>query len=132
MTDFILGVSFLFFARFFFESLSSLSYKGFLPIDTSTLVHYFLFFWLAIFVFMVFFYFALPSWREHTHKYVPIFFVIIFFAPIFDFVFSGKASVTMGYLVSPPSELFKNLFTFFGPNIHQGITLGLRIEVFLV
>src|SRR3989344_919674 len=122
--------------RFFLEALSSRSGSGFLAIDTSTLIHYFLFFLSFMLVFM--FFLKLFVFKKNQANLIPtlalLAFSSIFIAPIIDYLYtfwSGNG-LTMAYIFEGRDSILHSLLTFFGPNIHTGITMGIRVEVAII
>lgn len=124
------GISGILMVRFFLEALSSPSSSGIIASDASTLVHYYLFFISFALGAMIFFHFALPSWRSLVPQFVLYLFVAVLLAPILDLVWSGGAGLSMAYIFYKPVELLQAFLQFFGPT--NGITLGIRIEVAVI
>lgn len=130
--NWLLSISGILMVRFFLESLSSHTSSGYFASDVSTLIHYYLFFLSMAVVFMIFLQKILPSWRHVAPQLIALSFIMIFIAPIADWVISGGKGLTMTYLFDSPREMFVSLLTFFGKNLYVGITWGLRIEIALV
>lgn len=57
---------------------------------------------------------------------------IIFLAPVIDLSTSALSGHQMGYLFDTHLRLFFDFLTFFGPLNSSGITIGIRIEVFII
>lgn len=117
--------------RFFLEALSSPTSSGVIASDASTLIHYYLFFLSFSLTLIVALYYLLPSWREITPQFVLISFIIIFLAPIIDFISSSNGS-TLTYIFAKPHQLLNYFLTFFGPINGSGVSIGLRIEVAII
>lgn len=131
-TSWILGVSGILMARFFLEAFSSRTSTGIIASDSSTLVHYYLFFIATILATMLFLWFAVPSWRKILPQFAAISYLIILLPPIIDFIVSKGGGFQMTYLFERPSEMLKSLLVFFGPNFSSGITVGMKIEFALI
>ncbi len=127
----LVGVSGVLMVRFFLESLSSQTPSGFFASDASTLLHYYLFFMASFLVLLIIFQKLIPSWKNVAPQFIAMSSAIIFVAPIVDWVVGRGQKITMTYLFESPKEMLHSLFTFFGPNIYTGITIGMRIEVAL-
>ena len=125
----ILGVSGVLMVRFFLESLSNPTSSGFFASDSSTLVHYYLFFMCVFVIFMTLFKFAIPSWKEVAPQLVVLSSVIIFVAPVADWIISGGKGFRMAYFFDTPDKFLTRFLTFGGTDIFNGATIGLRIEI---
>ncbi len=125
----ILGFSGVLMVRFFLEAFSSRTSSGVIASDAPTLIHYYLFFLSVAFSTLLILHFALPSWRKVLPQFISIAFVFILLAPIIDWSVSSGQGLTMTYLFQTPRELLHSFLTFFGPNIKQGITIGIRVEL---
>lgn len=122
------GVSGVLMVRFFLESLSNPTSSGFFASDASTLIHYYLFFLTIAMVFMFLVQKALPDWRHIVSQLVVSSFLIIFIAPIIDWIVSAGKGLKMTYLFDSPGEMFSSFFLFLFGNFGNGVSLGLRIE----
>jgi 4-hydroxybenzoate polyprenyltransferase len=123
-----LGIIFI---RFFIEQFSVRTSSGIITSDSSTLVHY------GIFYFLAFILFALViQVITKTHLRVTTLGLfclpIIWISPIIDFFVSHGRGLPMAYLLTGPSEIVTNFLTFFGPHIYRGATIGIRIEIALI
>jgi 4-hydroxybenzoate polyprenyltransferase len=128
----LVGMSGIFMVRFFLESLSNPTSTGFFASDASTLIHYYLFFLTAAMVFMIFLQMAIPSWKRIAPQFVSISFLVIFVAPIVDWIVSGGKGLKMTYLFDTPKEMLHSLLFFLVKNFDSGVTFGLRIEGILI
>jgi 4-hydroxybenzoate polyprenyltransferase len=128
----LIGISGILMVRFFLEAFSSKTSSGIIASDASTLIHYYLFFIATALVLMVFLWFAVPSWRQCLPQFAVCSFILVLLAPIIDFLISRGSGLQMTYLFETPRDMFFSFLTFFGPNWHQGITLGMRIELALI
>ncbi len=126
------GVSAVFMVRFFLEAMTSPSSTRILATDASSLLHYYVFFMAFAFVFMIFLFYALPSWRKAIPGFTVAALASIFIAPIIHFVMSPSYGVAIAYVFEPPLETLISLLTFFGPLSGSGISLGIRIEVVII
>ncbi len=136
LLQWLLGFSGILMVRFFLEALSSTTSSGIIASDAPTLVHYYLFFLAFILVFMLFLKYRVfkPEQASMVPKVAVVAFGSIFIAPLVDYVYtfvSGK-SMTMTYVFDGVGGLAKDFFTFWGPNWHTGITLGIRVEVAII
>ena len=127
----LLGISGILMVRFFLEALSSPSLSGIIASDASTLLHYYLFWIFLALGGMIFARFAVPRWRELAPQIVLFLFVLIYIAPIVDFISSGGMGIRMSYLYNEPKELLYSFATFFGP-LANGITIGIRLEILTI
>lgn len=114
--------------RCFLEALSSPSIQGFLSIQFSTLLHYFLFYVSFALVFMILVHKAVPSFKNASSALGVFALSALFLAPILDFLISRGKGATMAYLFDTPREMLTSLLSFFG----SGMTLGIRIEALLI
>lgn len=126
------GVSGVLMVRFFLESISNPTSSGFFASDASTLIHYFLFFTSAFVVYMILLQIAIPSWKNIAPQFVAATSLIIFIAPIFDWIISGGKGLKMTYFFDGPVGFLVRFLTFGGSNIYLGATIGLRIEIALM
>jgi hypothetical protein len=127
----LLGISGICVVRFLLEAISNPSSSGIAASDASTLVHYYAFFVCFALGSLIFFHFALPSWRDLVPQFVLFLFITILLGPILDFAFSLGGGAQMAYLFYEPGKLLHSYLTFFGP-FHNGITAGIRIEALII
>jgi geranylgeranylglycerol-phosphate geranylgeranyltransferase len=132
VVSWLAGFSGILLVRFFLESISSPTYSGVGATDAPTLLHYYLFFLVSAFVLMLFFWFALPSWRGILPQFSVLAFTVVILGPLVDFVLSGGSGFRMAYMFEMPTKLVSPLFTFFGSSFQSGITLGMRLEFLLI
>lgn len=116
--------------RFFFEALSSHAATGIIATDLSTLVHYALFYFGVAVSLLLILAFLDPKNKTRHPKLVLFGLPIIWLPPLVDLVLLG--GMDMAYIFATPSELFTAWATFLGPLQEPGITLGIRLEIFLV
>lgn len=128
----LIGVSGVLMVRFFLESISSPTSSGFFASDASTLVHYYLFFMLVFVIFMILFQYSIPSWKNISTQFVAITSLIIFVAPIIDWIVSEGKGFRMTYFFDAPKNVAIRFLTFGVTDIYTGATIGLRIEIALV
>lgn len=125
----ILGISGVLMVRFFLESLSNPTSTGLFASDSSTLVHYYLFF-MCIFVFlMILFRLSMPGWANLAPQFVVISSVIVWAAPLLDWIISGGNGFRMSYFFDTPNKFIIRFLTFGGTDVFNGATIGLRIEI---
>ena len=127
----LVGISGILMVRFFLEAFSSKTSGGFFASDASTLVHYYLFFLSMVVVFMVFIREILPGWKHIAPQLAVFSFLLVFIAPVVDWIISGGEGLRMAYLFDAPREILISFLTFFGKDLSVGITWGIRAEVAL-
>lgn len=132
ISSWFLGVSGVVLVRFFLESLSSPTPIPGFASDLSTIIHYFLFFLSFAVFFMIYVHFTFPRFRSVAPQFVAVAMGAIFIAPIFDWLVTGGKGLVMAYLFDTPKQMLYSFWTFFGPNINYGITLGIRAEVAII
>lgn len=130
LTGWLIGSAGILIIRFFFESLSSHSATGILATDLSTLVHYALFYFGVAISLLLILAILDPQQKARHPKLVLFGLPIIWLPPLVDLILLG--GMDMAYIFATPSELFTAWFTFLGPLQEPGITLGIRLEIFLV
>ena len=119
------------FIRFLFESLSSPTRSGLMPIDSYTLIHYGLF-WTTLVLGIIYIVgFCIKNYARAA-KMALFGLPIIWIAPILDIVISRGAGFTQSYILDTGSKLGYDFVTFFGPNLTWGATYGVRIEMSIV
>ena len=128
----LVGISGVIMVRFFLESLSNPTSSGFFASDASTLIHYYLFFLAIVVVFMIILQKAVPSWKNIIPQFVAVSFLMIFIAPIIDWIISGGKGLKMVYLFDPPKEMLFSFLYFTNKSLNGGSTLGLQIEIALM
>lgn len=121
----LVGVSGVLMVRFFLEAFSSPTATGFFASDASTLIHYYLFFMGGILALMLFFRFAIPSWKHIIPQFVAVSLPVIFIPPIIDWAVSGGKGFKVTYFFDMPSEILRSLINFGS----FGTTIGLKIEI---
>ena len=83
-------------------------------------------------VFMIFIQMAIPSWKKIIPQLIVASFLVIFVAPIIDWIVSGGKGLKMTYFFDAPKEMFFSFFSLFFKNFSEGVTLGLKIEGILI
>jgi len=120
------------FVRFFLEFFSNPSpYGGSITSYASTLVHFSLFFFTALFgVIIIVWYFSgkKPGLQNLFLFILPI----TWLPPIVDMVVSGGKGFVLTYLVDGGHALLFDFLTFFGPSLTRGATFGIRFEVLII
>ena len=82
---------------------------------------------------IILFYFATKEKIKKIAKIILPCFLILLIVPIIDLVFSGGQGLRITYMSPEYTEnLLSKFLTFFGPDIKQGITPGIRTEVALI
>jgi len=129
LSQWIMAISGILMIRFFLESLSSPSISGIIATDAPTMVHYYLFFITVSMAMMLVLQFVLPDWKKAIPLMTLYSMLLIYSAPIIDWIVSGGKGFVQGYLYVGPNELIHSFFTFFGPYHSPGITIGIHIEL---
>jgi len=124
----LLGFSGIVMVRVFLEALSSPSLSGIIASDVSTLLHYYLYWMFIALVGMLFVGYALPKWRSLAPQLVLLLFVLIYIAPVVDFILSGGEGIRMAYIYYNSKDLLYSFLTFFG-HLGNGATIGIRFEI---
>jgi 4-hydroxybenzoate polyprenyltransferase len=120
------------FVRFFLEFFSNPSpYGGSITSDGATLVHYFLFFFSALFGVMVIVRYFSDKKSGHLNLFL-FSLPIIWLSPVVDIVASHGKGFLMTYLFDNGRNLILDFLTFFGPHFAQGATIGIRIEIVII
>src|SRR3989344_6045857 len=127
MTGFI-GIVFI---RFIFESLSSPTSSGLIPSDAYTLIHYGLF-WITLVLGLIIVVGFFSKDYLLTAKIALFGLPVIWLAPIFDIIISGGNGFVQSYIFDSGRKLIFDFFTFFGSDLTQGATYGMRIEMIIV
>lgn len=127
-SSWIVGFVGILFVRFLLEALSSPTYTGIISSDTSTLIHYGLYFTAVTLGTGLLFGYLLKDYVL-SMKYLLFGLPIIWIAPIIDIVLSKGVGFKMSYLFSTGSSLLRDFFTFFGPTFSYGATIGIRIGI---
>lgn len=123
------GVSSIFFVRFFLEAFSSPVPEGFYAAHTSTILHYYFFFLAFSLAFILFVRAWIRGLSEVAPQFVSVSLLAIFIAPVVDWAASGGRGLRMTYLFDTPVDMLHSFLSFFGPDVYQGITIGIRVEV---
>lgn len=128
----IAGFTVIVLIRSFLEVFSTTPYTSFVVSDSQR-VHYFLFF-LATALIITFVISVSTKQRGNRVLNLALYGLpIIFLAPILDIIIGFWGHFyRMGYLFDTHSQLFFDFVAFFGPIYPYGITLGIRIEVFII
>lgn len=128
----IAGFTVIVLIRSFLEVFSTTPYTGFVVSDSQR-VHYFLFF-LATALIITFVISVSTKQRGNRVVNLALYGLpIIFLAPILDIIIGFWGNFyRMGYLFDTHAQLFFDFIAFFGPLYPYGITLGIRIEVFII
>ncbi len=130
ISGWLLGFTGIVFVRCLLEALSSHSSSGIIASDAGTLVHYALFYFTTATGLMLILY--LFTKNKNIYKIVLYGLLIIWFAPLFDLITTGGAGARMAYFFENNKGLLKDFLTFFFPATNQGITYGIRVEIFLM
>ncbi|MEY2664328.1 MAG: hypothetical protein RIT04_136 [Candidatus Parcubacteria bacterium] len=117
------------FIRYILESLSSGNSSGAIIPDMLTFIHYTLFYAVITLGMLTILSVFLPAQRAILNKLRIYAFMIILIPPIIDLIVTGTDSGLMHYLFDTAHSVQYNFLTFFGPDLHNGITLGMRIEI---
>lgn len=128
ITSWVLGFIGVLFVRFILEALSSPTYSGIIQSDPYTLVHYSLYFSAVTLATILILGWAI---RDYVFSYKVVLFglPLIWIAPLIDIVFSKGVGFRMSYIFNDFEKLFYDFITFFGPNLHYGATIGIRLGI---
>jgi 4-hydroxybenzoate polyprenyltransferase len=120
------------FVRFFLESYSSPASIGGVTLNFLTGLHYALFFSATSFTVLLVLCIVAPQHRLLSLKVSLYGTGLIILAPLFDLIFSGGKGAGLRYLFDASQNIFLNFITFFGPNLTNGATLGVRLEILII
>jgi len=118
------------FVRFILESLSSPTYTGIITSDPYTLIHYTLYF-LTVTIGTAFIFGYFIDDYKNSLKIMLFGLPLIWLAPIIDILVSQGRGFKMMYLFDNGINLIFDFFTFFGPNLTFGATIGIRVGIFI-
>ncbi|TSC70559.1 MAG: Uncharacterized protein CEO12_280 [Parcubacteria group bacterium Gr01-1014_46] len=118
------------FVRFIFESLSSPSISGIIPSDPYTLVHIGMYF-LAVTLGTILIFGHFTNDYKNSSKIILFGLPLLWLAPIIDILISKGEGFRMSYVFDSGRDLIFDFLTFFGPNLTQGATVGIRIGIAL-
>jgi 4-hydroxybenzoate polyprenyltransferase len=127
ITTWLLGFSGIFLIRYLLESFSSRVQDGVFPFDLSAILHVAIFFLTVIVGTISIIIFV--SGENKVYKTVLFGLPIIWIAPIIDIVLSGGRGLLMTYIRDTHLNLLFDYFTFFGTDLNNGATIGMRIEI---
>lgn len=129
LRSWLAGFAGVLFIRFLLENFSSPSHTGLLIVELSTLLHYSLFYAVTL-ISVILWLRLLTKINLLTLTKLGLFGLpIIWLAPVIDLIFSRGTGFNMAYIFAPPLPLLKNFFTFFGPLMTSGVTIGIRLEI---
>ena len=129
-SEWILGFCGILFVRFILESLSSPTYSGIIPSDPFTLVHYSLYF-LTVTLGTIFIFGYFTNDYKNSFKIILFGLPLIWLAPVIDLTTSRGVGLKMSYVFDSGKNLIFDFFTFFGPVLTKGATLGIRVGIAL-
>jgi len=130
VTEWIYGFVGILFVRFIFESISSPSSSGIIPSDPYTLIHYGLYF-LVVTLGTILIYGYTTAEYKNSSKLILFGLPLIWLAPVIDIFISGGRGYRMSYIFDTGYKLFFDFITFFGNDITNGATLGIRVGIAL-
>jgi len=117
--------------RTLFEQFPNFQLGHYVLIDLPTIVHYGASY-LAIIVTLMIILLFFGKTNIQEVSVIGIFgFLVIWIAPVIDFMAGGVGGYLISYFFIPAMELLWRFATFFGGNIDFGITLGIQIETVL-
>ncbi|MEK7569087.1 MAG: UbiA family prenyltransferase [Patescibacteria group bacterium] len=118
--------------RTFIEQFSNPPYFGVAALDAQTLIGYSLFYLLTIFCIATTVSIITKQRDSKVINLALLGFPVILLAPSLDILISAGRGYTMAYLFDSHAKLLLDFLTFFGPFKSPGITIGLRIELFII
>lgn len=113
--------------RNFLESLSSPYPIGGIMPNILTIIHFGLFFLAVSLLILVILFLLIPSYRKYSFNLVGMGISLVLLAPILDLIFTQGEGSQLRYLID--KDLILTFLTFFGTNLENGATLGIRIEI---
>jgi len=129
ITEWVAAFVGILFVRFLLEAFSNPDPNaGSMQFYGSTLVHYALFYFLALFgiMFIVWFF----SGKKVGLPSLFLFALPVIWLPaIIDIVASSGNGFVMSYIFDNGRQLLFDFLTFFGPHFTEGATIGIRVEV---
>jgi 4-hydroxybenzoate polyprenyltransferase len=132
LSQWIIGFLGILFIRFLLENLSSRNSTGFLATDFSTLIHYYLFYLGLLLSLVLIARKFLPYTIKELMQIGLFSLMVTWLAPLFDLFLTSGQGTTMSYIFQGPLGLVRGFFTYFGPWMVPGITIGIRLEVLIV
>lgn len=120
----------LVFIRYFLESISSPFPIGGIMPNTLTIIHFTLFFLAMALWMLIVLFFLVPKYRKYSFNLVGIGISLVILAPIIDLLLTQGRGSPMLYLID--KNLIWAFFTYFGTDLTNGATLGIRIEIAIV
>ncbi len=127
--DWVMGFLGVLFVRIFLESFSNVPVTGNLTSDASTIVHYYLYYLAATVSLLLFL--GLFIDRAKLERVALFALVGNIVAPVIDLLLSGEKVALMHYIFADGAGLLKNFLLFFTPSPISGITLGMKVEIYL-
>jgi 4-hydroxybenzoate polyprenyltransferase len=124
----LLGVSSVFVIRFFLESISSPASHGLFASDSSTLVHYYVFYLAGLLMLLVFFSWAFNEWKKVVPQLTALLSPALLLPPVADWLSSKGGGAKIVYLFDGPLELLQRFLSFGGGTL----SVGLRVEIWTV
>lgn len=118
--------------RTFLEQFSNPPYFGVMALDARTLIGYSLFY-LTTILFIATTISVFTKQKNCKAINLALYWLpIIFIVPSIDMIISAGHGTTMAYLFDSHTKLLLDFLTFFGPLKSPGITMGIRIEIFII
>lgn len=131
ISQWVSGFIGILFIRFILEALSSPTRSGLISSNSTTLVHYGLF-WIALTLGLIIIVGSFSKNYLFSSKLALFALPVIWIAPVIDIVISRGEGFIQSYILDSGYLLFIDFITFFGPNISWGATYGIRIEMLFV
>ena len=132
ISEWLIGFTGIVFIRFLLEFFSDRPADGnFMAIDTLSMVHYWLFFFVALFGVSLIIWLAVGKTKNPVKMFLyglPM----AWLAPILDIIISHGNGFKMTYIFDNGQKLLFDFLTFFGPLTGSGATIGIRIELFII
>lgn len=118
--------------RTFLEQFSSPPYFGTIDLDVQTLIEYSLSYLTPIFFIAIVISVFTKQKNCKVLNMALYWLPFIFIVPVIDMGLSAGHGATIAYLFDSHTKLLLDFFTFFGPLKNAGITIGQRIELFII
>lgn len=130
ITNWILGFSGIIFVRLILEGLSSPTLYGTINTDWYSIIHVGLYF-LAVTLAAILVFGIFTKNYTYASKIVLFGLPLIWLAPLLDILVSKGRGLRMLYVFDSGKNLVFDFFTFFGPKISSGATIGIRFGIAL-
>ena len=129
--DWLLAFSGIILIRFLIEAISDPRTSGIISSDPQALIHGLLFYLVAtVGSMLIIDYFTKQGIK--TANFMIFFLCFMWVAPVLDFILSKGKGFQLAYISDSGLNLVRDFFTFGGPTLYRGATLGIRFELALI